>query len=149
MAAGVEHRSERVRSAADPISVASGWYIGNQKPLNGSVKVTEGYLEAVTPLLADQDFAKKLELDTAIRLTDYSTNGQVTTWKVGVNYEVNDQVRFRATRSRDIRAPNIQNLYTPGLTVLQPVANPATAVSIVAPNPPAATSTCGPKRPTP
>jgi len=37
----------------------------------------------------------------------------VTTWKVGAIYEPDDMIRFRATRSRDIRAPNIFELFSP------------------------------------
>jgi outer membrane receptor protein involved in Fe transport len=58
-------------------------------------------------------FAKTLELNGAVRVTDYSTSGTVTTWKVGGNYEPIDGLRFRAVRSRDIRAPNILELNSP------------------------------------
>ncbi len=47
-----------------------------------------------------------------MRVTDYSTSGQVNTWKVGLNYSPIDQLRFRATVSRDIRAPSINELYS-------------------------------------
>jgi len=65
-------------------------------------------------LLADQPFAKMLEVNGAIRFTDYSTSGGVTTWKLGGIWEPTDSVRFRATRSRDIRAPNALELFDRG-----------------------------------
>ncbi len=74
--------------------------------------VTEGALEVDVPLLADAAFAKALDLTGAVRFTNYSTSGSVTTWKAGLNWTVNDDIRFRATRSRDIRAPNLFDLYT-------------------------------------
>jgi iron complex outermembrane receptor protein len=49
-----------------------------------------------------------------VRVTDYSTSGTVTTWKAGLTYQVTDEVRVRGTRSRDIRAPTISELFTPG-----------------------------------
>src|SRR3569623_1512634 len=40
----------------------------------------------------------------------------MSTWKVGVIYEVNDTVRFRSTWSVDIRAPNLYDLFQPTTT---------------------------------
>src|SRR5690606_32413685 len=63
------------------------------------------------PVLADQPFAQELSLNAAGRLTDYSTSGSVTTWKVGASWSPIDDIRFRATRSRDIRAPTLDELF--------------------------------------
>jgi iron complex outermembrane recepter protein len=72
-----------------------------------------------------------------VRRTDYNTSGAVATWKGGITYSVNDVVRLRATRSRDIRAPNANELFALGAQVghfpiLDPVnpagSNPAAAV---------------------
>ncbi len=134
LAAGLEHRQEKANGVSDPISAVGGWHVGNQRPINGKITVTEGYAEAVTPLLANQPFAKLLELNTAIRLTDYSTSGRVTTWKVGLSYELNDQIRLRATKSRDIRAANISELYTQGVSAQQPIQHPVTRVTVSIPN---------------
>ena len=141
VALGLEHRREKVTSSADQISIDCNnanqfntcWYLPNAKPLNGNVHVTEGYVDVVTPLLSDLPIVKMLEVETAVRLTDYSTSGNVTTWKVGANYTVVDGLRFRATRSRDIRAPNLQALYAPPGNNLQPIINPATNATTIPP----------------
>ena len=49
-----------------------------------------------------------------MRNTDYSTSGNVTTWKVGFTWDVSDDWRLRGTRSHDIRAPNVNELFNPG-----------------------------------
>jgi outer membrane receptor protein involved in Fe transport len=134
LAAGVEHRREEVNAVTDPISAVGGWHTGNQRPIVGSFKVTEGYAEAVTPLLKDVTLAKLLEVDTAIRVTDYSTSGRVTTWKVGLNYELNDQIRFRGTRSRDIRAANMSELFAQGVSAQQPILDPVSRLTVNVPN---------------
>jgi iron complex outermembrane receptor protein len=59
-------------------------------------------------------WAKSLDLNAAVRATSYSTSGYVTTWKVGATYNPIDDIRFRATRSRDIRAPNLSELFANG-----------------------------------
>jgi outer membrane receptor protein involved in Fe transport len=72
------------------------------------------FAEAVVPLARDMTFAKALDLNTAVRYTDYSTSGTVTTYKVGASWRPIDDLRFRVTQSRDIRAPNIPELFSQG-----------------------------------
>ncbi|MFO1502822.1 MAG: TonB-dependent receptor [Steroidobacteraceae bacterium] len=133
VAAGLEHRNLSLDGAADALSQANSFWSFNGKAINGSIKVTEGYLESVAPLVADAAFAKLLELNGAIRRTSYnrdspstsSSKANVTTWKLGTVWEPLQQVRLRATRSRDIRAPNIQELFGPvqsgRTTIIDPV----------------------------
>ncbi len=75
--------------------------------------VKEAAVEALVPLLADVPLIHRLELNGAARYTDYSTSGSVKTWKLGLSWEVSDDLRFRATRSRDIRAPTLFDLFRP------------------------------------
>ncbi len=77
---------------------------------NGSFNVKEAFGELGVPLLKDSAVGS-LELSGAARLTDYSTSGSVTTWKVGGIYDPVEGVRFRATLSRDIRAPTLFELF--------------------------------------
>jgi outer membrane receptor protein involved in Fe transport len=134
MAAGVEHRREDSQGVADPVSQIGGWNIGNQRSIDGKFDNSEAYFEVVTPLLAGRAFAERLELDTAVRVTDYSTSGTVETWKVGLNYQITDPVRFRATRSRDIRAANISELFAQGVSSNVRIDNPVTGASNITPN---------------
>lgn len=110
VAFGVEHRRERQNTTADAISMIDGFNQQNPKALRGSFHVTEGYLEAVMPLASGESWAKQLDLNGAIRYADYSTVGGVVTWKGGLSWSVNEWLQLRATRSRDIRAPNIFEL---------------------------------------
>lgn len=78
----------------------------------GDENVKEGFAEISAPLLRDLRFTKSLEANGAVRFTDYSTSGSVTTWKAGgVWTPVSDDFRFRLTRSRDIRAPTLYELF--------------------------------------
>lgn len=97
----------------DPTStqVWSGAVIGNRTPV--AQRVAEAALEGNVPLLKDVPFAQSVALDLAARRTHYDTSGSVWTWKIGLNWRVNDQVTVRATRSRDIRAPNLFDLFGP------------------------------------
>lgn len=111
LATGFEYRHEGVHGTDDPISQLAEWRQGNPQPVAGAFDVKEIYLETVVPLLANVPGAKQLEFNGAVRETDYSTSGKVTTWKAGLNYRPVDQVRLRATLSRDIRAPDINELF--------------------------------------
>jgi iron complex outermembrane receptor protein len=114
-------RKEALTEAADPISSQpnsngsfGGWAFNNQLAVNGGYHVWEIYGEALVPLLKDVPFAKSLELNLAGRRTDYSLSGGVTTWKAGLSWEPFESLRIRGTRSRDIRAANLAELFEGG-----------------------------------
>jgi iron complex outermembrane recepter protein len=91
---------------------------------NASVSVSELAYEAQIPLLQDVVLAKSLGLNAAARYTDYETSGPVWTWKLGTTWAMNDALTVRAARSRDIRAPSLQDLFQPqtqALTNIQDV----------------------------
>ncbi len=117
LAFGVEHRKESVGGIESARNAANDSFVGNSRPTVGSYKVTEGFVETVVPLASNESWAKVLELNGAVRATSYSTSGYVTTWKAGLSYSPVDDLRFRATRSRDIRAPHNVELFAAGIFV--------------------------------
>ncbi len=117
IAFGAEHRKESVGGIESARNAANDSSLGNSRPTQGSYSVTEGFLETVVPLAADEAWARSLEFNGAVRATDYSTSGYVTTWKAGVTYSPVDDLKFRLTRSRDIRAPHNVELFAAGIFV--------------------------------
>ena len=97
----------------------------------GTVDVLEGYGELSVPLLKDMPLAKYLEVDGAFRGTRNEASDESTepgvfpvpaqsghsvthyfdTWKVNFLWDVTDWLRFRGTRSRDVRAPQFRELF--------------------------------------
>ena len=75
--------------------------------------VWEFSAEADIPLLVNKPFIQTLEATLAGRYTDYSVSGPVQTWKVGLGWQVNGDLRLRGTTSIDIRAPTPNDLYAP------------------------------------
>lgn len=131
IALGAEYREEKIRgfvpSEFQPVSTvdASGrpattnrWSVGNYLPTNGKYNVREAYLETVVPL------GFGLEFNGAARATRYSTSGYVTTWKAGGTWRPVDDIRLRVTRSRDIRAPNLNELFQGGSANSDSIRNP-------------------------
>jgi len=110
---GAEYREESINGTVpaqfQPIVasnvVTTRWSVGNYVPTRGRYDVKEAYLETVIPL------GLGLEFNGAVRATDYSSSGYVTTWKAGATWAPIPDIRLRVTRSRDIRAPNLADLY--------------------------------------
>jgi outer membrane receptor protein involved in Fe transport len=130
VAAGVEWRKLQGRTESDAISHSTldltavrgalgsiqppkvgGWATTNLLETSGEYTVKEGFVETLVPLAKDQAWARSLDLNAAGRITDYSQSGRVETWKLGLTYRPIDELLLRATRSRDIRAPGIGDLY--------------------------------------
>ena len=128
LAFGAEYRKEKVDGFVDPLFqpiVANGvttgtWIYGNYLPTKGQYNVKEAFVEAVVPIIKGADF------NGAFRVTNYSTSGTVTTWKAGLTWQVIEDIKLRGTISRDIRAPNLGELFAPGVgrtnTVNVPIA---------------------------
>ena len=90
-------------------------YLGGSTAIRTPVKqeVAEGAIEADIPILANVRFVQAFNINGAARYTHYDTSGSVATWKVGATWKVDDAITLRATRSRDIRAPNLTDLFAP------------------------------------
>ena len=130
IAAGLEYRRESIVQVTDPISRSTisnanirgmpaqfvgrvgGFFVNNPQNLSGEFDVREGYVEVAVPVFSEQPFAHSLDLNAAVRYADYSTVGGATTWKFGVTYAPIKSLRFRTALSRDIRAPNLSELFT-------------------------------------
>lgn len=92
---------------------------GNYHNGRGTYHVNEVFLDVGVPLLNDT-FWGKIDMELAGRHARYSTAGDANTWKVGVTWDTPiPGIRLRALQSRDIRAPNLSELFAPvtGLNV--------------------------------
>lgn len=122
-----EYRRETADTIVSAEDQASLFYLANYKPTTGKYTVKEAALEVVVPIAREESWAKSLDINAAARATDYSVAGYVTTWKLGATYSPIDDLTFRATRSRDIRAPNIGDLFSGGRpgsgTIIDPFRN--------------------------
>lgn len=126
LSTGIEYRTQNIAGYSSPADLANAYFAANFHPTNGSYSVTEGFVETVVPLAKDASWAKELDLNAAVRETGYSTSGLVTTWKVGLTYDTPlDGLRFRATRSVDIRAPNLGELFSTGSSSQNSYQDPA------------------------
>ena len=107
---------------------------------NGAGDVTEVYAELNVPLLEIAS-GQTLGSSFAYRSSDYSSSGRVGSWKLGLDLQIIDDLRWRFTKSHDVREPNYAERYltgTGGGSVTDPEFNNATNNSLSAyanPNP--------------
>ena len=113
LALSFEHRKDEVNAVTDAQSAVGGHILGNLPSLVGKQSVTEGAVETLIPLAKGESWAESWDLSAAARFTGYNLSGFVATYKFGTTYTPIDDVKFRVTRSRDIRSPNLQELFTP------------------------------------
>lgn len=111
LTAGISWRKDSIIQESDATSQANDFDNQNPRPFSGNYNTKEVFAETVVPLAKDMPLIKSLDLNGAVRWTDYSTSGTVNTWKIGSTYQVVDDLRFRGTVSQDIRAPNLIELY--------------------------------------
>jgi outer membrane receptor protein involved in Fe transport len=91
-------------------SAMNRYFVLNNGIGAGSYNIKEAFGELNVPILKDSAVGS-LSINGAGRVTDYSTSGTVVTWKAGALYDPIDGIRFRLTRSRDIRAPTLYELF--------------------------------------
>ena len=136
MAVGAEYRREQSSNVVNPFDrgilpagtpFAAGQpvsaFSGNQSlgfnaegvtnNSSGRFDVREVFAELSVPVLRGAMFAEELTLDAAFRYADYSTLGGADTWKVGATWAPVSDLSFRGTISQAIRAPNINELFSP------------------------------------
>jgi outer membrane receptor protein involved in Fe transport len=82
--------------------------------------------EIGVPILKDVPLVQSLNADIAGRYTNYSVSGSAETWKLGLDWHVNDSIRFRGTTSVDIRAPTLNDLFSPTISASGPFLDPLT-----------------------
>jgi iron complex outermembrane recepter protein len=129
IALGAEYRKEYSLSEFDALQQA-GLNAGNAIPkTEGDYDVKELFGEVRVPLLKDASYAKALSVSGAVRASNYSTIGNAVSWNAGVEWSLNSDVKFRATRALAIRAPNIAELYQPPSQDFPQVQDPCVGVT--------------------
>ncbi len=70
----------------------------------GDQNVHEVFDEILVPIVSDLPFVKQLNFNGAARWANYSGAGTAWSYKGGLDWAVNNELRIRSTLSRDVRA---------------------------------------------
>jgi outer membrane receptor protein involved in Fe transport len=102
------------------------------RAISGGYDVRDVFGELNIPIVSNAGWARQFDVSTALRWADYSGSGEIWAGKVGMNWQVTDTVRLRATQSRDVRAATLRERFDQtrgGTTVNDPAnRNPVTGV---------------------
>ncbi|MBL8780733.1 MAG: TonB-dependent receptor [Alphaproteobacteria bacterium] len=114
-AVGGEYRFTSLKHVSDDV-FTSGDLLGQggaTPNVNGHYDVWEVFGEVQVPLVQDASWAKLLEINGGYRLSDYDNAGITHTYKYAGSYMPTDDLRFRGSFQRAVRAPNVIELFTP------------------------------------
>ena len=111
VAFGYEHRVQSARFLPDPIvSAGLGADIPAQ-PSSGEYNVDEVYGEIRVPILKEQPFFNSLEVNGAVRHSNYSISGSSTTYTATGLWKPVEDFLLRASYSTGFRAPSLGELF--------------------------------------
>ncbi|PHZ84770.1 TonB-dependent receptor [Paremcibacter congregatus] len=113
-AVGYEYRKEEgAQTPGSALSTGTAYGLGGIGQFKDSFDTNEIYGELLVPLLNDLPFIQELNAEGAYRTSDYSNTGKADTYKLGLSWAVNDDLRFRGTRQTAIRSPNLGEFASP------------------------------------
>jgi outer membrane receptor protein involved in Fe transport len=113
IAFGIEGRRDELESTTDA-NFAAGNGTGQGGPtigLAGQSDVTDVFVEMKLPLVENKTFVKLLSIDGAFRQSYYDTGIEAETYKIGGEYAPTEDVRFRGSFQRAVRAANVVELF--------------------------------------
>ena len=111
MAFGYEVREESGFTSPDALIVTGATSGNASQPTNGSYDVAEFFAEVGIPLLSGAPLAESLDINVAVRHSDYSTFGRTTNGKYNVMWRPHNDFLLRVTVSDGFRAPSIPELF--------------------------------------
>lgn len=126
-AVGAEYRKYKASQASDTLSQSPGELGGSggaAPTFEGGYQVYEGYGELIVPLIADKPLFESLTVEGGLRYSSYKVDAvgspsyDTWTYKAGGSWEPVSGVKFRGNYQRAVRAPNINELFSPVATAL-------------------------------
>lgn len=111
-AIGFHFRRDEINDTPGEITLASNaWGNTGAGITAGSDRTKALFAEVIIPLLADKPLIQSFEISASGRWTDVRSFGDGWTYKVGINWEINDQIRVRASRGTSFRTPALFELF--------------------------------------
>ncbi len=99
--------------------------------IGGEYDVWEAFGEVQVPIWESQSGDQALGGTAAYRSSDYSSSGRSESWKIGLELDVFEDLRLRATRSRDVREAAFNERFDKS-TIGTTITNPWTGLSDIA-----------------
>ncbi len=119
---GYEHRREKAEFT--PLEPNRLGLVGSgvqEHATSGKYHTNEFSAELLVPIFGRDvslPFVQALELSGSYRFVDHSIAGEENVWGAGLRWQVTPSVTLRASRSRNFRAPTLDQLFAPATTAL-------------------------------
>ncbi len=129
VAFGAEYRKDKLDNYTDELltSAQLSGTGGATISISGETAVTDLFTEINVPLLNDVPFAHSLGFDAAYRYSDYDTL-TTDTYKFGADWAPVEDIRFRGSYQKAVRAANVVELFTAqGFNLFDMVGDPCGA----------------------
>ena len=112
---GGEYRRENAFFQADPLIQSGRTFLNALQTFDPDpFEVKEAFGELQLPLITNKPFFHDLTITGAGRISDYNgSTGTVYTYNAGVEYAPVQDIRFRASYGRAVRAPNYTETGSP------------------------------------
>ena len=123
---GAEYRQESYDFTPDFV-FANGFASGGNGaagPIHGEFHASELFTEFRLPLIDEKPGAYNLSFEGGYRYSKYTSGFDTSTFKLGLEWAPIQDLRFRGSYNRAIRAPSIGDLFAPAVTGAGGTADP-------------------------
>jgi iron complex outermembrane receptor protein len=112
LALGVETRSFSIDDVPSENSQAGNlWGSSSAQVTKGEDTISEIFAEIEVPLIKGVPLFEQVTLNASARAFEYDTAGSGDVWKLGLNWQVNDAFRIRATKGTSFRGAALYELF--------------------------------------
>ncbi|WP_428150053.1 TonB-dependent receptor domain-containing protein [Caulobacter sp.] len=126
LALGAEWRKETTQAIGRSASTGDRFLFLNTGPdfAKVSYETKEYFGELNVPILSDVFLAKKLEVGGAFRRSEYTTVGKIDTYNFNMLWRPIEDIMFRATSGKSVRAPTLAETYRPATQTFATITDP-------------------------
>jgi outer membrane receptor protein involved in Fe transport len=111
VAFGAEYREEYADQLPDSVLGPDVRGFNSSVAIEGRYNVAEVFGEFELPIVEGADFAESINLNGAVRFSDYSSVGNTESYAIGGDWTPVEGLRFRTQFQRAVRAPNLGELF--------------------------------------
>ena len=112
VAVGGHYRHDEINDVPGEQTLAgNSWGLSSAGITAGEQDTKAVFGELIVPIIADKPGFQRFELTASGRWTDVDTYGDDTTYKVGLDWQLVDSVKVRATQGTSFRTPALFELF--------------------------------------
>lgn len=112
VAFGFHYRDDDIHDVpGEIVRAGNAWGSSSAGITTGDQNTQAVFAEVDVPIVADRTGFKELTLNASYRYNDVDTYGSGDTYKVGINWQMVDSFRVRATQGTSFRTPALFELY--------------------------------------